>query len=96
MSALRVELVYALPDACWRRTLDLPEAATVAMALAAADLATAIPEAVVDPARLAVFGRAVTLADGLHDGDRIEILRPLALDPKQARRQRAARAGKSQ
>jgi len=27
----------------------------------------------------------------LHEGDRIELLRPLVVDPKQARRNRAAR-----
>ena len=95
MSVLRVECVYALADACWRKTLELPDGATVATALAAADLATNLPGVAVDPARLAVFGRLVALGERLHDGDRIEILRPLALDPKQARRQRAARADKS-
>jgi putative ubiquitin-RnfH superfamily antitoxin RatB of RatAB toxin-antitoxin module len=91
VSGLRIEVAYALPDRCWRIALQLPEGATVAMALQAADLAVAVPEAVVDAARLAVFGRLVTPQDVLHDGDRVEILRPLQIDPKQARRQRAAR-----
>ena len=47
-----------------------------------------------DPARLAVFGRAVTPETRLHDGDRIEILRPLLADPKTARRKRAETAAK--
>jgi putative ubiquitin-RnfH superfamily antitoxin RatB of RatAB toxin-antitoxin module len=91
---LKIEVVYALPDRCWRVALQLPDGATVAMALQAADLANSIPDAVVDPARLAVFGLLVTPEDGLHDGDRIELLRPLGTDPKQARRRRAAQAGK--
>lgn len=95
MSALRIEIVYALPDRCSTIALELPASATVAMALQAADLPAALPGVEVDPARLAVYGRLVALQDGLHDGDRIEILRPLAIDPKQARRQRAARAGRS-
>jgi putative ubiquitin-RnfH superfamily antitoxin RatB of RatAB toxin-antitoxin module len=32
----------------------------------------------------------------LVDGDRIEVLRPLIADPKQARRERAARGGRTQ
>lgn len=40
----------------------------------------------------AVFGVAADGATRLHDGDRVELLRPLQMDPKQARRLRAERA----
>jgi putative ubiquitin-RnfH superfamily antitoxin RatB of RatAB toxin-antitoxin module len=43
------------------------------------------------PGLLAVFGRLVTPASALHEGDRIEVLRPLLADPKQRRRERAGR-----
>jgi len=92
--ALRVQLVYALPERCWTFALTLPAGATVADALAKADLAAALPGAAVDPARLALFGQTATLETRLHDGDRVEILRPLVADPKQARRQRARDAAK--
>ena len=39
----------------------------------------------------AIFGRCVSGSARLADGDRIEITRPLACDPKLARRRRAAR-----
>ena len=92
---LRVEVCYAEPDRAWRIDVVLPEGATVAQALAAADLPGRIPGLSVDPARLAVFGRPVGLDDGLFDGDRVEVLRPLLADPKQARRERAARTGRA-
>ena len=92
--ALRVQVVYALPERCWTFALELEEGAKVADSLAAAQLATALPGVMVDPARLAVFGRTATLDTRLHDGDRVEILRPLLADPKQARRQRAKEAAK--
>lgn len=41
---------------------------------------------------LAVFGQAATLQTPLHAGDRIEFLRALQCDPKQARRRRAVNA----
>ena len=46
-----------------------------------------------DPARLSVgiWGRACALETPLADGDRVEIYRPLAVDPKEARRLRARR-----
>jgi hypothetical protein len=37
-----------------------------------------------------VFGQSCRLDDPVHDGDQIEIYRPLTIDPKEARRQRAA------
>ena len=41
----------------------------------------------------AVFGRRVEPAAPVSTGDRIEVLRPLEIDPKEARRLRASRAG---
>ena len=41
---------------------------------------------------MAVFGRRVSDATILHDGDRLELLRALVIDPKQARRRRAETA----
>jgi putative ubiquitin-RnfH superfamily antitoxin RatB of RatAB toxin-antitoxin module len=86
---LRVEIVYALPERCERVVLTLAAGATVADALQAANLPETMPAAEVDPARLAIYGRMAELSTPLHDGDRIELLRPLQVDPKQARRRRA-------
>ena len=94
MASLRVQVVYALPERCWTFELRLPEGARVADALAQANLAESLPAVTVDPDRLAVFGQTATLETRLHDGDRVEILRPLLADPKQARRQRAREAAK--
>ena len=89
---LEVEIVYALPDQAWSVRHVLPAPATVGQALQRG--LPDVPGLVVDPARLAVFGRTVGLDSPLHDGDRIELLRPLVLDPKEARRRRAgARRG---
>jgi putative ubiquitin-RnfH superfamily antitoxin RatB of RatAB toxin-antitoxin module len=41
---------------------------------------------------IAVYGRRATLDSTLADGDRVEITRPLAGDPKDARRVRASGA----
>jgi putative ubiquitin-RnfH superfamily antitoxin RatB of RatAB toxin-antitoxin module len=91
---LRIEVVYALPERCFSAAVELPSGATVADALRAAAMAERVPGLVVDPARLAVFGQAAAPQTPLHDGDRVEILRPLLADPKQARRRRAETAAK--
>lgn len=41
-----------------------------------------------------IWGRKVTGASPVHDGDRVELYRPLLVDPKVARRQRFKRQGK--
>ena len=48
-----------------------------------------LPQVTFDPARLGIFSRRVAADDVLQDGDRVEIYRPLTLDPKDARRRRA-------
>jgi putative ubiquitin-RnfH superfamily antitoxin RatB of RatAB toxin-antitoxin module len=47
-----------------------------------------MPEVAFDPSRLGVFSRRVSPDDTLRDGDRVEIYRPLTIDPKDARRRR--------
>lgn len=86
---IRVEVVYALPDRYWSVPLELASGATVSQALALAGIERLAADIEVDPARLAIFSRPVQPSTVLRDGDRVEILRPLLADPKQARRARA-------
>lgn len=60
--------------------LDLPEGATVGDALARAGLRAG---------SVGIYGERVTPETRLADGDRVEVYRPLRLDPKEARRRRA-------
>ncbi len=87
---IRVELVRAWPGRCEAITVELADGASVDDALMATGW-TLDQELI----GLAVFGVAATQATRLHDGDRIELLRGLQVDPKQARRLRAQRSGKS-
>ena len=63
---------------------DLPIGVTAGAALALHDLT------VEEGGALGVFGRAVTADTPLADGDRLELYLPLRVDPKTARRRRAA------
>jgi uncharacterized protein len=69
-----------------RVDLSLPAGATVADALAACDAAVRWPG--LSGFTLAVWNRRVQPDHGLRDGDRIDVLRPLTVDPKESRRQR--------
>lgn len=84
-SMLRVEVVRAWPRRHRTVPLELPVGATVADAVAACGLER---EGV---AGCAVFGELAPPTRVLHDGDRVELLEALRLDPKEARRRRARR-----
>lgn len=81
---MRIEVVYARPDAAEVRTVDLPPGGTVRDALAASGFQ-------LQNQAVGVFGKRVALDHRLKPGDRVEIYRALAIDPKEARRRRAAR-----
>ena len=89
--------VYLVYSAQAREVLELPllvsPDCTVIQALQTSRLLVQRPE--IDPATMTVgvWGRKVTLTHVLRDQDRIEIYRPLKVDPKVARRERFVRQG---
>ncbi len=87
-TGLRVEVVYCPgPGHCDAVSLCLPEGSTLAQALHASGL-LARHGLRADGLKLGVWGRAQTLDALLRERDRVEIYRPLQVDPKEARRQR--------
>ena len=84
---IRIELVRAWPRHHESTCVALMPGACVGDALAAAGW-----KLDAEFVGMAVFGEAATHATPLHAGDRIELLRRLQVDPKQARRVRAGRA----
>jgi len=82
-------VVYALPKrqhSCW---VELSDGASAAQALQASGFIKQFADVSLD-SPVGVFGDRVELTDTLRDGDRLEIYRPLVMDPMQARRARAA------
>lgn len=73
--------------------LRLPAGATLAQALQASGLATMDPELDLEHASVGIWGRKAARDQVLRDQDRVEIYRPLRVDPKVARRERFARQG---
>lgn len=73
--------------------LEVADDATVLEAVRASGLLHAEPDLTVDPLEIAIRCRKVALTDGLQHGDRIDICRPLKVDPKLARRQRFVAQG---
>lgn len=84
---MRIEVVAAWPDRCATRVIEVPPGTTAGEACKASGLAEGYPLA-----GMAVFGRRIAEAGVLHEGDRLELLRALVIDPKEARRRRAETA----
>ena len=89
-SRTAVEVVFADGESpVVRCHAQVPGGCTVAEAIAASGIIPLLPEGAMDPARLGIFGRKASADQVVHDGDRVEICRPLALDPMEARRRRS-------
>lgn len=91
---LPVSVVYALPEEQVIVELRVRTGTVVGDAIARSGLLQRFAELAQRPLTCAVFGRIVPPSALLRSGDRIEILRPLLIDPKQSRRQAAERARK--
>jgi putative ubiquitin-RnfH superfamily antitoxin RatB of RatAB toxin-antitoxin module len=89
--ALRVEIVYALPERQTLLALYVPAGTTLAGAVSASGITTLHPEIDLATAKVGIFGKLASADTVLHGGDRVEIYRPLVADPKEARRARAAK-----
>ncbi len=85
---MHIEVVYALPDVQHRLHLELEPGARVEDALEAVRRIPPFSEMDLAAQTIGIFGRIVPLEQLLGPDDRIEIYRPLALDPKEARRRR--------
>ncbi len=86
---IRIEVVYALPEHQVMRQLSLPPGTTVEQAVIFSEISLLFPEIDLSRNKLGIFGKLVKQDRVLRDGDRVEIYRPLVLDPKDSRRKRA-------
>jgi len=86
---ISVEVVYATRERQELVTLELEKGSTVADAIDHSGLAELFGNFELDDSRVGIFSRKVTPEEILRDGDRVEIYRPLHIDPKEERRQRA-------
>jgi putative ubiquitin-RnfH superfamily antitoxin RatB of RatAB toxin-antitoxin module len=83
VAAIKVDVIRAWAHAYDQVELTMSEPATVGEALVACGWSLD------GISGYAVFGQCVDTGTRLRDGDRLELLRPLQVDPKDARRRRA-------
>jgi putative ubiquitin-RnfH superfamily antitoxin RatB of RatAB toxin-antitoxin module len=87
---IRVSVVYAGPQRQIVREIEVAVDASVDDAIRASGILADLPDGFT-AAGIGVFGSHVARDARLRDGDRIELYRPLLIDPKEARRRRAKR-----
>ena len=71
----------------------VPAASSVLEAIQASALASRFPGIDLAQASAGIWGRKAAPDDPLHEGDRVEVYRPLRVDPKLARRERFRKQG---
>lgn len=84
-----VEVVYALSDNQVLKKLKVPTGATVVQAIQLSGIVNQFPDIDLSRNSLGIFSQFVQGNTILQPRDRIEIYRPLIIDPKEARRHRA-------
>jgi uncharacterized protein len=86
INMLRVEVAYATPEKQTILTLEIATGATILEVILHSGITTLYTEIDLDKQKVGIFGKLRQLSDKVKEGDRIEIYRPLTLDPKEARR----------
>ena len=89
MTDIRVEVIFALPSRQELVEVDLGTGSTAADAIESAGMRKEFPDFDLDAMPIAIWGKPATRRRKLVDGDRVEILRQLEIDPRDARRELA-------
>lgn len=96
---IQVDICYALPEVqCYQTcTIAVGTSAQGLFDKILPELCQQFPALTHDTLSLGIFSRLLDDPNAyiLQDGDRLEIYRPLIIDPKEARRQRADKAKKA-
>ncbi|WP_162845171.1 RnfH family protein [Hydromonas duriensis] len=87
MTTITVSVVYASADgALFSQSIQVPSDTQIGEAIGQSDFLKAHPHMSLETLSVGVYSLRKRLEDGLHDKDRIEIYRPLMIDPKDRRR----------
>jgi putative ubiquitin-RnfH superfamily antitoxin RatB of RatAB toxin-antitoxin module len=86
---IRIEIVYAEQQRSIVKSLAVPQGALIADALSLAAIDEDFQGLDLANATVGIYGSVASRDRPLKEGDRIEIYRPLAEEPKLARRRRA-------
>jgi len=86
---LSVEVVLATPERQVLLTVNVEAGASVADVIASSGLESKFSDLAVADLAVGIWGKRVSRDSAVNAGDRVELYRPLVVDPREARRQRA-------
>ena len=86
-----VEVAYALSDKQSLISLEVEEGTTIKEAIEASGVLDTYDQIDLTRDKVGIFSKFATLDTVLREKDRVEIYRPLIADPKQVRKERAAK-----
>jgi putative ubiquitin-RnfH superfamily antitoxin RatB of RatAB toxin-antitoxin module len=93
---MQIDVCYGLPGgASFLAHVELREGATLREAIEASGVLRAHPDIDLTQQKVGVFGKLRLLDAALADSDRVEIYRPLIVDPKTARLRRVEKTRKA-
>ncbi|CAB3664342.1 RnfH family protein [Paraburkholderia phenoliruptrix] len=92
---LSVQVCYALANEQALVAVELPAGATLGEAIEASGLLRRYPQIDLETQQVGIFGKLKPLDTVLADHDRVEIYRPLLVDPKVARQRRVEKTRKA-
>lgn len=90
-----IEIAYATPEFQKILECEIESGVSPRDAVRQSGITQYFADIDLDSCKLGVFGKSIAEDYDLLDGDRIEIYRPLIADPKEVRRQRAAKGLKT-
>ena len=91
---MNVEVVFALPERQELISISVDPDATVDEVISKSKIGDKFPDEDISNYETGIWGKPVDRSHRLRDGDRLEIYRPLSIDPREARR-KLAKSGKS-
>lgn len=89
INLMTVECAYAAENSQYLIALKLENGATIEDVIRASGVLECYPELALEALNVGIFGQKKIITDLVHAGDRVEIYRPLFIDPMEARRLRA-------
>lgn len=89
MKRIHIEVVYASKTKQHLIKLSVNEGSTIETAIEQSGILTLYPEINLAKHKVGIFSKVKALSDEIKEGDRIEIYRPLLIDPMEARRAKA-------
>ena len=86
---ISIEIAYAGYENQMIISLEIAEGSTIKTAIELSGILTLFPEIDLEKQKIGIFSKPKKLLDKVNEGERIEIYRPLIIEPKEARRLKA-------